>query len=174
MATMNTLITTDSDGKPAFNATSRPNKRLQHRRQQHYNGFSLIELAVVLVIIAVLARIAYPAYTSTLQKSRRSDAKAGLLDLASREEKYYSMHNQYTANAALLYSTSSVFPLSIQSGSTSYYQLNVSVTPATATAVAAYTASATPTGTQANDLCGTYSLTNLGLSSVSTSVSNCW
>ena len=137
-------------------------------------GFTLIELVITLLIIVLLAKIAYPAYTSTLQKSRRSDAKAGLLDLASREEKYYSMHNQYTANATLLYSASSAFPLAIQSSSTSYYQLNVTVTAASSTAVATYTGTATPTGVQANDLCGTYSITNQGLTSVSTTAAGCW
>ena len=60
-------------------------------------GFTLIELMIVVAIIAILAAIAFPSYSDYVRKTRRSDAKASLLELAQREETYYSDWNSYTA-----------------------------------------------------------------------------
>jgi type IV pilus assembly protein PilE len=51
-------------------------------------GFTLVELMIVVVIVAILMSIAVPAYTSSLRKTRRADAKTALLDLAGREERF--------------------------------------------------------------------------------------
>ena len=119
--------------------------------------------------------IAYPAYTGNIQKARRSDAKNALLDLAGREEKYYSLYNQYTDNAGLLYGDSNTFPLNVQSSDTSYYRVNVTdVVAASAAIPAQFTATATPTGSQSTDACGIFSITSQGVTSVSGNANNCW
>jgi type IV pilus assembly protein PilE len=53
-------------------------------------GFTLIELMVVVVIATILLGIAVPSYMSQIRKSRRTDAKTALLELAGREERYLS------------------------------------------------------------------------------------
>lgn len=58
---------------------------LTARRPQ--TGFSLIELLIVLVIVGVLAGIAYPAYSGYLKRSARADAKAELLRMQLAVEK---------------------------------------------------------------------------------------
>ncbi len=50
-------------------------------------GFTLIELMIVLVIIGIVASIAYPSYTRYVQKSVRTDAHAGLMRAASELER---------------------------------------------------------------------------------------
>ena len=50
-------------------------------------GFTLVELAVVMVVAAILVAIAIPGYTSYMRKARRTDAKAALLGLAALEER---------------------------------------------------------------------------------------
>jgi type IV pilus assembly protein PilE len=140
-------------------------------------GFTLIELMIVVAIIGILAAIAFPAYNQSVRKSRRSDAKAALLDLAQREERYLSTANQYTTSAPLLgYGGSATVttanPMNITSGSASYYQLAVSAPTSTT-----FTATATPQGAQATDTCGTYTLSNTGTQGVSGGTgtpADCW
>jgi type IV pilus assembly protein PilE len=61
-------------------------------RQQ---GFTLIEVMTVLVIIALLAVIAYPSYEEAVRKSKRTEGRAALMQLLQQQERYYSQHNSY-------------------------------------------------------------------------------
>jgi len=53
---------------------------------------------LVVVIIGILAGIAYPAYQQQVRKTKRSDAKSALTELANRQEKYFSQCFEYTNN----------------------------------------------------------------------------
>src|SRR5271167_3137048 len=88
------------------------------------SGFTLIELVITMAIVAVLATVAVAAYTSQVQKSRRTDARSALLDLAGREEKLFSTNNAYSATPSDLgYApVGTPFPISVGSG---YYTVNV-------------------------------------------------
>ncbi|MDV7393712.1 type IV pilin protein, partial [Arthrospira platensis SPKY1] len=59
-------------------------------------GFTLIEVMIVVAIIAILAAIAYPSYQEQVRKSRRADAKVSLLDAVQRQERFFTVNNQYT------------------------------------------------------------------------------
>ena len=52
-------------------------------RMSRSAGFTLIELMVVVIIATILLSIAIPAYTSQIRKSRRTEARTAVLDLAS-------------------------------------------------------------------------------------------
>jgi type IV pilus assembly protein PilE len=56
-------------------------------RQQ---GVTLMELMVVMVVIGILAAIAYPSYRAQVMRSHRSDAKIGLERLAQTLERCYT------------------------------------------------------------------------------------
>jgi type IV pilus assembly protein PilE len=64
-------------------------------------GFSLFELLIVLTIIGILTVIAYPIYTHALIKTRRSEAKVALINLANRMEGYYLENNNSYSGATL-------------------------------------------------------------------------
>ena len=60
-----------------------------HKRKRA-KGFTLIELMIVVVIIAVLASIALPAYDAYVIRGKRAEGRAMLMDAASKMEKHYS------------------------------------------------------------------------------------
>lgn len=66
-----------------------------HTRRQNA-GFTLIELMIVVVIVAILAGIAYPSYTRYVIEARRADGQAALLQVAAQLEKFYSQCGRYT------------------------------------------------------------------------------
>lgn len=61
-------------------------------------GFSLIELLIVVFIVAILAAIALPSYFSQVQKSRRTEAKGALTQLASMQEQFRTEQNRYVTD----------------------------------------------------------------------------
>lgn len=63
-------------------------------RQQQ--GFTLIEMMIVVVIVAILAAVALPSYQEYVRKGKRADGKAFLLDLASRQERFNTLFSSYT------------------------------------------------------------------------------
>ena len=60
-------------------------------------GFTLAELLVTMVIMLILAAIAYPAYTSFMTQARRVEGQAALLDAMQQQERYYTQHQTYIA-----------------------------------------------------------------------------
>jgi len=151
------------------------NKSLNQHCDVRQTGFTLIELMIVIVIIGILVAVAIPAYTNSVQKAYRTDAKTALLDLATREEKFYSVNNQYTSTLSNLYPGLATPALAVASGGTSYYTISAPTVNGPPTAsIASFTASAAPTGSQVNDPCGTFTITSTGLTTVSGTATNCW
>jgi len=66
------------------------------------SGFSLIELMIVLVIVAILLAIAVPSYRRYVIRGNRVDAQRTLVDLAGRQERYYYTNNAYTTSLSNL------------------------------------------------------------------------
>jgi type IV pilus assembly protein PilE len=64
-------------------------------RKQGMRGVTLIELMVVLVIIGILVGIAYPGYQAQMQKTRRADGQAALLNAAQQLERCFTRFNTY-------------------------------------------------------------------------------
>lgn len=62
---------------------------------QLWHGFTLIEVMVVLVVVSVLASIAYPSYQDAVRKAKRAEGRTALMQLMQQQERYYSQHNNY-------------------------------------------------------------------------------
>jgi type IV pilus assembly protein PilE len=144
------------------------------------SGFTLIELMVTVAIVTILATIAVTSYTSQVQKSRRTEAKGALLDLAGREERLFSTTNAYSNQESFLGYGAAV-PMTAMPFGNNYYTLTA-VTPDTVNqpgVTNSYLLTATPVAgtSQANDTqCGSFSLNQLGVQTVSGTytVSQCW
>ena len=65
------------------------------------SGFTLIELMIVVVVIAIIASFAIPSYLSQVRKSRRSDATSALGDVQLRQERYRAENPTYGTLAQL-------------------------------------------------------------------------
>ena len=58
-------------------------------------GFTLMELLVAIVIIAVLASIAYPSYDVFIRKTRMEQAKASIMATARDMERFYTKNRTF-------------------------------------------------------------------------------
>jgi len=59
------------------------------------NGFTLIELIIAIVIVGILAAIAYPSYVTSVMKANRSEAKVELSDFAQRLQRCYTAFGKF-------------------------------------------------------------------------------
>lgn len=152
-------------------------------RRSHGRGFTLIEVMIVVAIVALIAAFALPQYTQYVLKSRRSDAKSAVLDLAAREERFFTVNNAYTNSAANLgYGAGSTFPINISPNGQTYYTMNVSVTAGSSTTLPAFVVTATPVAStnQVKDSCYAFRVdqtglqTNLSSGGSTISSAGCW
>jgi type IV pilus assembly protein PilE len=134
-------------------------------------GFTLIELMITVAIVAILGTIAMASYTKQVQKSRRTDARSAVMDLAGREEKLFSTLNAYSATPSELGYTVApdTFPFNM---SDTYYSLNVTIGAPPNT----FLITATAIGAQAKDTdCASLSIDQLGTQSATgANAASCW
>jgi type IV pilus assembly protein PilE len=72
-----------------------------HALRSKVAGFTLIELMITLMVIAIISAIAYPSYRSYVLRTQRTDAMTALLQLAAAQEKFYLQNNTYATNSLL-------------------------------------------------------------------------
>jgi type IV pilus assembly protein PilE len=104
-------------------------------------GFTLIELMIVVVILAILAAIAWPSYQNQVRKGNRAAMQAQMLDMANKQSLYLSQARSYAATLAEL-------NVVLKDGIDKFY--DVAIAPA-AGPPPCYTITATPKSTQADD-----------------------
>ncbi|MCW0456492.1 type IV pilin protein [Xanthomonas sacchari] len=129
------------------------------------NGFTLVELMIVVAVIAILAAIAYPSYVAHIVKARRATAASCLMERGQDMERYYTTNLSYA---------SAPDPTQCE-GVTDFYTLSFNGS----VSAKAYSLRAVPKGAQlARDTqCGTLYLNQKGERTVSVSGTDpmsCW
>jgi type IV pilus assembly protein PilE len=144
-------MATDLDFRAAAGA------RLAARRGQA--GFTLIELAIVCVVVSILAAMAVTGFRYATIKARRGAAQGCLTEAAQFMERWYTTEQTY-AGVNLPTCSSDV---------TEFYTLNFSVAPT----AGGYTLQAVPQGAQAEEEkdCGTMTIDHAGRK---TPAAGCW
>jgi prepilin-type N-terminal cleavage/methylation domain-containing protein len=74
------------------------NRYLQSLKSR--KGFTLVELAVVVVIIGVLAAFGVPKFLNSVERSKASEAFAYLSAIRTAEERYLARQGVYTETVA--------------------------------------------------------------------------
>lgn len=124
-------------------------------------GFTLIEVMIVLVVIAILAGLALPSYLDSVQRARRGDGQASLLRLQLEQEKWRANNLAYT---------SSLSDLGLSDSSADgFYTIAITFAGASG-----FTATASASGSQSGDVdCQTLTLAHAG-ANTSTTPTACW
>lgn len=128
---------------------------------QDHKGFTLIEVMITVVIVGILASIAYPSYTSFITKSGRSEGTAAVLRVANLQEQYYMDNRVFAEDMTDL--GMSAEPFLTENG---YYSVD-------SVGTTTYTITATAKGRQAtlDSTCSTITLTAAGVKGPS---KECW
>lgn len=127
-------------------------------------GFTLIEVMIAVVVVAILASIALPSYQKYTEQARRADAQAALLELAHHMERHYTAAGSYSG-ATLPFTT-----VPKDGGNTSY-TLSLSEDDSGSNS---YKLQAAPINAMNNDSCGTLTLDHLGRKGSNGTLSDCW
>jgi type IV pilus assembly protein PilE len=145
--------------------------------QRKVHGFTLIELMIVIVVVAILSAVAYPSYGAYVTKSRRQAARNVLYQIADRQEQFFMDNKVYAANLTAMGFPTNTIGVDksgqITTSSDAERAYIVDLTNATATT---YTVRSVPQLIQAkNDTdCATLTMTHTGVRAASGSSSDCW
>ena len=98
-------------------------KRMKNFQGRNRNGWTIIELMIVLIIVAVLVALAYPSYTQYVRKAKRGEAQQMLMNWAVNQEIWRSNNPQYAGDGDITPPTHDDFVLTVDNVSASTYTL---------------------------------------------------
>ncbi len=113
-------------------------------------GYTLVELMLVVVVIAILAAVAIPAYQRYGYRARRVEAQEMLLRVRHAQERHHATYHRYAQTTVELGFATDTTPRGV-------YRLRIDDSPK-APPGQGFVATAVPMGVQANDTCGELSM----------------
>jgi type IV pilus assembly protein PilE len=140
-------------------------------------GFTLLELMIVVVIIAMLAAFAMFNYSKYAFRTRRADGKEMLMRVASAEERYYTNFNKYVIDDLATLGFTAAAPCNIKGASEKCYYVVSVATNGAAGDTQSYKLTATPQAPSQNgDACKNLTIDNTGtkLFTGQQTNGNCW
>jgi len=124
-------------------------------------GFTLVEVMVVMVVLAIIMSMGIPGYRNYLQRANRADATTALLRIAAAQERFFIANGTYASNAQLPQNPPN--GLGIAGTERGFYNLNI--LPGAGGLGTGYTvvAQVAPGGDQADDTdCWVFTTTERG------------
>lgn len=146
-----------------------PGMRNPHPVRCRQRGVTLIELMIVVVVVGILASIAYPSYQQYILRSKRTEGKALLMDIVARQERFYMDRNSYSDDLTNL-GFSSEAPKSAEGN----YEASVAAGPSEDIA-SSYLVTVSPQWPGGDPECGDLTLDSRGAQGSSLgSMERCW
>lgn len=96
---------------------------MTYKTSLHKNGFSMIEILVVVAIIAVLLLAIVPNFSNQSLKGNRQDAFNALTSTAQELERYYAANQSYagfTLGSGTVTSSNGFYNLALSTGTMAY------------------------------------------------------
>ena len=92
--------------------------------RKRFHGFSLMEVMIVVVIIGILAALAYPNLEKYLKRARQTEAKTNLSAIYTAQKIYFTLHQSYAEdiNELDLSLAQGLYTYTIQDASTSTFK----------------------------------------------------
>lgn len=146
------------------------------RARVRQQGFTLIELMIVVVVVAILAALAFPQYRDYVLRSNRAVAKSVLTQIADRQEQFYVANKSYAANLSTLgYEANTLFidragNRSAAEGGNAIYRVRLTNADA-----ATFTVTADVRNAQGQDTkCTSFTLNQAGQRTATGGGADCW
>ena len=92
-------------------------------------GFSLLGMEIVVVIIGILATLAYPSLEGYLQRSKQTEAKVGLSAVYTAQKIYFAINQTYADSLSNL-------DVQLETGGSSRYSITLTGSSSSFTATA--------------------------------------
>lgn len=148
------------------------------RSPRRVRGFSLLELMIAVAIVAILVRIALPAYQEYIRRSTRAAAKTSLAEFMARQENWRADRKTFATTLAQLGYPDTTYldrdGSATSSATGAPYRMEIVLASGAFSSV-----QAVPLNSQAADKCGTLVIAATGVKSVTSPASGwtsdkCW
>lgn len=155
---------------PAQLNTENP-REMNMRFKRSTAGFTLIEVLVVSILVAVIAAIALPVYQQQMREARRTEARRMLLDVMNREHRFFADNSFYTIDITTSLNFS---PAESENGHYNLLAVGYQPTPAGDPMLVVLTATPQSVPQAVDTDCATLTLSTTGAKGSTGGGSKCW